>query len=278
MCIVKQKLSTVKRNKPASYEERFSHTRIASIDVCEMGNRKHHVAALIELDVTGVRHKIHQLNRQNASCISFNAWLLHTIARSLKKYPYASAYLKGKKKRILFEDINISMLVEKEQKGERIPVPLLIEQADKIGMEAIGEQIRTAREQKFGDKDVVLQRSSGRLEQFYYNLPGFMRRWVWWYILRHPKLAFRKMGNVAITSIGMMGQVKGWFIPLAVHPVCFGISSITKKPLVVDGEVAIREVLNMTVLLDHDVIDGANMARFISSLSKDLEKGDFFLA
>ncbi len=243
-----------------------------------MGNRKHHVAALIELDVTEARHKIHQLNRQNASRISFNAWLLHTIAQSLKKYPYASAYLRGKRKRIIFEDINISMLVEKDQKGEKIPVPLLIEQADKIGMEAIGKQIRTARKQQFGDKDVVLQPSSNRMEGFYYALPGFLRRWVWSYILRHPKLAFRKMGNVAITSIGMMGQVKGWFIPMAVHPVCFGISSITKKPLVVDGKVAIREVLNMTVLLDHDVIDGANMARFISTLSKDLEKVDFPLA
>src|SRR6056297_1955948 len=160
LCIENQIRKVVKKNRPTSYKERFSHTRIASIDVCEMGNRKHHVAALIELDVTEARHKIHQLNRQNASRISFNAWLLHTIAQSLKKYPYASAYLRGKRKRIIFEDINISMLVEKDQKGEKIPVPLLIEQADKIRMEAIGKEIRTARKQQFGDKDVVLQPSS----------------------------------------------------------------------------------------------------------------------
>jgi pyruvate/2-oxoglutarate dehydrogenase complex dihydrolipoamide acyltransferase (E2) component len=29
----------------------------------------------------------------------------------------------------------------------------------------------------------------------------------------------------------------------------------------------------MTVLLDHDVIDGAQMARFISDLSKNIERG-----
>lgn len=92
-------------------------------------------------------------------------------------------------------------------------------------------------------------------------------------MLRHPKLAHRKMGNVAITSIGMMGQVKGWFIPISVHPICFGLSSIVKKPVAVDNKVEIREMLQLSVLVDHDVIDGAPMARFISELSGNIERG-----
>ena len=35
----------------------------------------------------------------------------------------------------------------------------------------------------------------------------------------------------------------------------------------------IRQILNMTVLLDHDVIDGGVMARFISDLSANIERG-----
>lgn len=81
------------------------------------------------------------------------------------------------------------------------------------------------------------------------------------------------MGNVAITSIGMIGSANGWFIPISVHPLCFGIGKIAKKPLVVNDKIQIREVLIMTVLLDHDVIDGAQMARFISKLSENLELG-----
>jgi len=81
------------------------------------------------------------------------------------------------------------------------------------------------------------------------------------------------MGNVAFTSIGMMGKVNGWFIPISVHPVCFGISSIIKKPSVIDDRIEIREILKMSVLIDHDVIDGAPMARLISDLSKNIENG-----
>jgi pyruvate/2-oxoglutarate dehydrogenase complex dihydrolipoamide acyltransferase (E2) component len=81
------------------------------------------------------------------------------------------------------------------------------------------------------------------------------------------------MGNVAITSIGMMGNANGWFIPTSIHPLCFGISKISKKPVVIKDKVEIREILNMTILLDHDVIDGAPMARFISDLSTNISKG-----
>lgn len=44
------------------------------------------------------------------------------------------------------------------------------------------------------------------------------------------------------------------------------------KPVVVNDQIVIREIMNMTILLDHDVIDGANMARFIRELSKIMRR------
>mgnify|MGYP003843675371 CR=1 FL=1 len=82
------------------------------------------------------------------------------------------------------------------------------------------------------------------------------------------------MGNVSITSLGMIGKSKGWFLPISVHPICFGIGQITKKPVVVDDQIVIREILNLTVLVDHDVIDGARMARFMGELTEKLEGGE----
>lgn len=81
------------------------------------------------------------------------------------------------------------------------------------------------------------------------------------------------MGNVAFTSLGMVGRVNGWFLPISVHPVCFGVGSIIKKPVVVAHNIVIREILNMSILIDHDVIDGAPMARLISDLTKNIETG-----
>ena len=71
----------------------------------------------------------------------------------------------------------------------------------------------------------------------------------------------------------MIGQIKGWFIPISVHPVCFGLSSIVKKPVVVEDRIEIREILNMSILFDHNVFDGAPIVRFVSELSKNIENG-----
>jgi pyruvate/2-oxoglutarate dehydrogenase complex dihydrolipoamide acyltransferase (E2) component len=56
-------------------------------------------------------------------------------------------------------------------------------------------------------------------------------------------------------------------------PVSFGVGSILKKPVVFENEIKIREILNMTVLLDPDVIDGAPMVRFLDDLTNYIENG-----
>jgi pyruvate/2-oxoglutarate dehydrogenase complex dihydrolipoamide acyltransferase (E2) component len=250
----------------------FPKSRIATNDVCAVGLQKHHVVAFIEIDVSACREKIKEY-RKNKGKISFTAWLLKVIGLTIKDFEHVAAYLQGKRKAIIFDEINISMVVEKELNGQKVPIPLIIEKASERSIESITMQINDAKNQQLTDKDIVLQSKSNRMEHLYFLLPGFIRRAFWKYLIRHPHFAFGKMGNVAVTSIGMMGNANGWFIPISVHPVCFGIGKVTKKAVVIHDKVTIREMLNMTVLMDHDVTDGAMMARFISKLTENIEKG-----
>jgi len=252
--------------------QKFQKIRIATIDVCALGLKKHHIASMIEIDVTDSRKKIKKYKNETGK-ISFTAWLIKAISLTIKDHEQVAAYLKGKQKLVIFNDINISMAVEKELNGQKVPIPLVIEKANERSIESITAQINDAKNENLADGKIVLQRSPGRAERLYYLLPGCVRRFFWRYLLKHPHFAYRKMGNVAVTSIGMVGNVNGWFIPISVHPVCFGINGITKKPVSVDDTVEVREVLNMTVLLDHDVVDGAYMARFLNDLSGNIRNG-----
>lgn len=254
--------------------KQFPKSRIATIDIGTVGKLKHHVAAMIEIDVTSSRNRLKILKSENKK-ISFLSWLIKVIGHTMKKHEFVAAYLKGKRQVIIFNDINISIVVEKSVEGHKVPIPLVINKANERSIESITKQINDAVNKEFTDEDIVLQKKAGRIEKLYYSLPGILRRKVWNYILRHPQFAYNKMGNAAITSVGMSRNIKGWFIPISVHPVCFGISKINSKPWVVDGEIQIREILNMTVLMDHDVTDGIPMARFISDLTENIEKGLF---
>jgi pyruvate/2-oxoglutarate dehydrogenase complex dihydrolipoamide acyltransferase (E2) component len=252
--------------------EEFPKTRIATFDVCAIGKQKHQISAMIEADVTEGRRKIKELRGRNKR-ISFTAWLIKVISMTIKNHGHTAGYRKGKRKIIIFNDINVSMAVEKKINGARIPIPLVIEKANERSLDSITGQINDAKEKLLTEKDIVIHTKPSRAESLYYHMPGFARRLVWKYLIKHPVSAFKKMGNVAFTSVGISGNLSKWFIPISVHPICFGISNVARKPIVRGSNIEIREILNMTVLIDHDVIDGAQMARFISDLSCNIEEG-----
>jgi len=251
--------------------EAIPRSRIATFDVMSIGTLRHHVSALLEFDVTDSRKKLRELKRSGVK-VSFNGWIIKAISSALEKHAEATGYLLGKKKIILFNDINVSFVVEKEINGKRVPIPMVIEKTNEKSAEEITIEIENAGNQVMTEDEIVLRQKPKAYERLYYSLPGFARRMFWRYLLKHPKTAFGKMGNVSVTSPGTAGKINGWFIHKAVHPVSFGIGSVINKPTAVNDVILIREILKMTVLFDHDVIDGAPMVRFLKDLTEQIEK------
>jgi len=252
--------------------QKITQSRIATFDIFSIGLSKHHINAMLEFDVTECRQKLRDL-RKNGTPISFNAWLIKVIGSVLQKHPVAAAYLYNKNKLIIFHDINVSLLVEKKTSNTKVPIPVVIEKVNEKTALEITEEIEQAKSQELQTNDIVLKKQSTIYKRVYYHLPGFLRRVFWKLLLKRPKIAYKTMGNVAITSVGMMGKINGWFIHKSVHPISFGVGSILKKPVVFENEVKIREILNMTILVDHDVIDGAPMVRFLDDLTNYIETG-----
>jgi pyruvate/2-oxoglutarate dehydrogenase complex dihydrolipoamide acyltransferase (E2) component len=248
-------------------------SRIATFDVFTMGLKKHHAIALMEFDVTNTRQHLKE-RRKNGAKISMNAWLIKAISGALEQHPAAAAFLYNRKKLISFTDINISVLVEKEINGQKVPLPLVIEKTNRKSAVEITAEIEAAKNLSTEQNDIVLGKSSKKHEQLYVRLPRFLRLAVWKFILQNPKIAYKNMGNAVVTSLGMMARLNGWLIHKSIHPVSFGVGAIIQKPVVVNNEIKIREILNMTILIDHDVIDGAPMARFLKCLAQNIEKAD----
>jgi len=248
----------------------FPESRIATIDIGAVSKQKHYVSALLECDVTLSREKIKSI-RRGGSRISFTAWLLKVISDTLIKHNDAAAFLIGKKKIITFDDISISLLVEKKLGDAKVPIPVVLQKINRKSLQEITLEIEAAKSEELSEGSIVLNRKTSLLEKSYYHLPGYLRRIVWKTMLRNPRFIYEKMGNAAFTSLGMFGQIKGWFIHTTIHPISFGAGSVIKKPVVIDNEIKIREILNLTVLIDHNVIDGAPMVRFINDLVKSIE-------
>jgi len=95
-----------------------------------------------------------------------------------------------------------------------------------------------------------------------------------WIGRRHPRLWKEYMGTVGITAVGMFGKGAGWGIPAAMPtPLTVTVGGIGQKPALVDGQIAIRESLSLTISFDHDIVDGAPAARFTERLKELMESG-----
>jgi pyruvate/2-oxoglutarate dehydrogenase complex dihydrolipoamide acyltransferase (E2) component len=63
-----------------------------------------------------------------------------------------------------------------------------------------------------------------------------------------------------MSAIGMFGPGGGWGIPIAPPTLMITVGGIATKPRYVDGRLQPREMLDVTISVDHDLVDGAPAA------------------
>ncbi len=246
-------------------------SRFATFDVGVIGRKKHHIAGLVEVDITDARKAVKERIRAGGK-ISFNTWIIKCIGDTIAQDPQVQGMFHGRKRIISFADVDISIMVEKRYRDELVPLVAKIDAVNTKTIEQLFDEIEGFKGiEVTEEKDFVLDEKAYRGQRIYYRLPKRIRVLVMEMLLRNPFQRKAMMGTTIITNVGSMGNISGWIIPKSIHNICFGIGSINRKPWVVGDEVAIRDILHLTILFDHDIIDGAPAARFVSRLIRNLE-------
>ena len=90
---------------------------------------------------------------------------------------------------------------------------------------------------------------------------------------RDNKLALADLqgGTFTVTNIGPIGGL--FATPIILHPqtAILGLMKMQPRPVVRDGQVVVRTMMNLALSFDHRVLDGAEAARFTTALIKRLE-------
>ena len=72
----------------------------------------------------------------------------------------------------------------------------------------------------------------------------------------------------------MFGEGSGYALPLTNFTLTVTVGGMQRKPAVVEDEIVIREIINLTISFDHDIIDGAPAARFVQSFRNIIERAE----
>ncbi|MFX1569279.1 MAG: 2-oxo acid dehydrogenase subunit E2 [Promethearchaeota archaeon] len=251
----------------------FPKARIPTLDFLTLGDDNHYVKGLIEFDVTEGRNKIQEHEKNTQKRISFTAWLLKCIGQAASEFKEVHSMMLGKKKIVKFDDVDISIVVEKSVDGEKVPIPLIVRRTNKKTVIQINDEIRKAQSEDVNKAAILGNHEMKNDIKTYVSLPKFLRKYIIKRKFKDPVRIKQLMGTIIVTSVGMFTNLHGWPIPTTSHPLAFGVGSITKKPGVIDDKIEVREYLAITVLFNHDIVDGAPATRFITRLGELLESG-----
>ncbi|MCD6237428.1 MAG: 2-oxo acid dehydrogenase subunit E2 [Thermoplasmata archaeon] len=250
----------------------FSRQRQNISLVAHEGWLKHSIHAVLEFDVTDARRIIKEYEKKSGEKISFTGWLIKCVAQAISEHKELNSYRQGRKKIVIFDDVDVGIPVERFVDGEYRPLGYVIRKANEKNVKEITEEIRAIRKETVNKSKEVLGQELGRFERFVLSSPFFIRKFLLWIVRRNGILKKKYFGTIGLTSIGMIGRFNGWVIPLGgVSSTLVAVGGITEKPGVIDGRIKIREYLPVVVTVDHDLVDGGLVTRFIDRLTELVE-------
>ena len=224
------------------------------------------IHALLEVDVSKARAYLREQKAQTGESLSFTAFLIACLAKALDEHKAVQARRKGRKRLMLFDEVDVYTLIEHEVAGQKLGINHIIRAANRKTVREIHQEIRE-------DQQMDVEKATSWLQFF----PDWLFRpffWVFSVVGReYPQLWKQFVGTVGITSLGMFGKGGAWGIPQALPTLMLTVGGIGEKPGVVDGQIAVREYLRLTISFDHDIIDGGPAARFTERLKELIESG-----
>lgn len=255
---------------PKVQEERyqivpFPVMRRFAVDSGRLSRMRNYMVGLLEFDVTEARRTI-RAHKAAGEALSFTAFIIHCLAKAIEQHKQVQAMPDWRGRLVIFDDVNITVLIEVDTEQGKIPIPYLLQKANRKSVQEIHNEIRACQNKPQGMKEA-------RFMRYFLHLPWFLRYLCYNTILMHPVRSRNIVCPVLVTAVGMFGKGSGWGLPAGNFSLAVTLGGIATKPGVVKGQIEIREYLYVTLSFDHQTLDGAPAARFTQVFRKFVEKG-----
>ena len=212
--------------------------RVTAKKMTESWAKVPHVTHADEADVTElvkIRQKEKAKALEKGIKLTYLPFIVKAVIAALKEHPYVNSSIDEETQEIVLKQYyNIGIAVDTKE-GLMVPV---VKIADKKSVLKISEEIQ--------------------------NLAELAAS-------RKIDLADLKGGTFTITNIGVIGGT--YATPIVNYPeaAILGVGKIQDKPVVKDGEILIRKIMGLSLSFNHNIFDGAEAARFMNNVIKNLE-------
>ena len=197
-----------------------------------------HVYFTLSVDMGSLLDLREQINQTGDVKISVNDFVLCAVAQALQKHPEINSSLRGDKI-LQFREVNLGMAVALDR-GLIVPV---IRNTENLKLGQIASKT----------KELIAKAKEGRLMPDDYQ-----------------------GGTFTVSNLGMIGIENFTAIINPPEAGILSVSAIKWTPVAEentkDSRIVLRPMMNMTVSVDHRIIDGIVATRFITEVKSLLEK------
>ncbi|HLR66398.1 dihydrolipoamide acetyltransferase family protein [Virgibacillus alimentarius] len=196
-----------------------------------------HAWMTVEVDVTDLavyRNEIkNQFKQKEGFNLTFFAFFVKAVSQALKEYPQLNSMWAGDKI-IQKKDIHLSIAVAK---GEELFVPV-IKHADEKSIKGIAKDI----------SELAMKARSNKLTS-----------------------EDMQDGTFTVNNTGSFGSIHSMGIINHPQAAILQIESIVKRPVIINDMFAARDMVNLSLSLDHRVLDGLICGKFLARVKEILE-------
>lgn len=196
-----------------------------------------HAWMMVEVDVTNLvnfRQQVKDEFKKNEGLnLTYLPFFIKAVVEGLKEFPILNSQWAGDKI-IQKKDINISIAVATED-ALFVPVIKRADEKNIIGItRSIDDLARRTREGKLTQDDIV-------------------------------------GGTFTVNNTGSFGSIQS--TPIINYPqaAILSIEAIVKRPVIYNNMIAIRDMVNLCLSLDHRILDGLVCGRFLQSVKQKIE-------
>jgi len=243
--------------------QRMSRARRALVAGQALAVKRHLMYALVEADITTPRRLLRQHREATGERLSLTAYLVTCVAQALAEYPELNAFRRGNSL-VFLDEVIVEVLVERRIDEQSAVGYLPIRNANTMSLRAIHEAIRATQSEP-------PQAIAGQqwLERLPAPLTPLLMRWM-----RSSVRWALELGVAGVNNVGAGSNSAGWGLSPGAGTLAVTVGGIQPRPLFVDGILVEREIAHLTLVFDHDVVDGAPAARFTSRLLELLAAGE----
>ena len=226
---------------PRGIEERVPLRGIRRKVAEHMVKSRDSTAQVTHVDEVDMTEVVHLREKAKASAekqgirLTYLPFIIKALVLALKKYPYLNASLDDEKQEIVLKKYyNIGIATDTEQ-GLVVPV------------------VRAAEHKSITQLAVEISKLSEKARAGQLTLDEIQG------------------STFTVTNVGGIGGV--FATPIINYPEVgiLGVHKITKRPVVKDNQIVIREMTYLSVSFDHRVLDGAMAAQFMNAVKQFLE-------